>query len=73
MFPKIQGFMNNFMVQPVDTVTSRGTRGVECTGQNHFAGAVSGGQMFMPSMIGLLNMALVAHNIETVLLLVKKY
>ena len=44
MFPKIQGFMNNFMVQPVDTVGARGARGVEGTGQNPFAGAITGGE-----------------------------
>ena len=44
MFPKIQGLMNNFMVQPVETVGARGARGVEGTGQNPFAGAVTGGQ-----------------------------
>lgn len=44
MFPKIQNFMNNFQVQPVDTVTARGARAVEGTGQNPFAGAITGGQ-----------------------------
>ena len=44
MFPKIQGLMNNFMVQPVDTVGARGARGVEGVGQNPFAGAVTGGE-----------------------------
>ena len=41
--------MNNFMVQPVDTVSSRGTQGAERTGQNPFAGAVSGGIEAFPT------------------------
>ena len=49
MFPKIQGFMNNFMVHPVETVGARGARGVEGTGQNPFAGAVTGGFEAFPT------------------------
>ena len=43
MFPKIQGLMNNFMVQPIGTVTSRGAQGVEGAGQNPSASAVTKG------------------------------
>ena len=49
MFPKIQNIMNNFMIQPVETVEARGTQGVERTGQNPFAGAVSGGIEAFPT------------------------
>ena len=48
MFPKIQSFMNNFMIQPVETVEARGTRGVGGISQNPFAGAVNGGMNALP-------------------------
>ena len=43
MFPKIQGFMNNFMVKPVETVEARGALGINRTEEYPFTGAVNGG------------------------------